>query len=313
MNEKQILNTLASLISNAGSNNGISIDFAFQNFYNYSKLNCRTATLNFYIKEYKTLSKALGYLNISSTSEVTKVTYKQIESFLKASGYSNSTINKCTDLLKMIFKTNNILEYINHNPIIGMKKLKEEDPEIKIVSKPNIQKILDYIKSLPHNFTNIRKITALLLLKDTGVRLNELLHIEIKNISIDNNTIFLKYTKTHNTRYVFFTDDTKKFLIEYISLLDNESDNIYLFRSKNKNTYMSTDVVYHFIDKIYDACEIEQSISPHKWRHTFITTLIEKNVNLSNVMKVAGHTEYSTTKKYIHQSISNLRDSILKA
>lgn len=312
MNEQQILNTLASLINNNADSKGISMDFAFQNFYEYSKLNCRTATLSFYAKQYKTLSKALANLNISCTNDVTKITYKQIESFLKASGYSNSSINKCTDLLKMIFKTNNILEYIHHNPLIGMKKLKEDDPEIKIVSKPNIQKILGYIKSLPLNFANIRKITALLLLKDTGVRLNELLHIEIKNISIDTNTIFLKYTKTHSTRYVFFTDDTKKFLLEYINLLE-ESDNIYLFRSKNNKSFMSVDVVYHFIDKIYDVCEIEQSISPHKWRHTFITTLIEKNVNLSNVMKVAGHTEYSTTKKYIHQNIANLRDSILKA
>ncbi len=314
MNNNDVLNALASLISNASINNkGISINLAFDNFYNYSKLNCRQTTLDYYRKNYKTLNRALYQLGITYTNEVTKASYKLLETLFRGQGYKNSSINKYTDLLKMIFKVNNELEYISYNPIANLKKLREAAPDIEIISNSNKEKILLYLYQLPNNYQYIRKKVCLLLLKDTGVRLNELLHLKTKNIDIENNTIFLDYTKTNDTRYVFFSDETKALLKKYLEIkpVPEEPYIDYLFNNHTCTTPMSKHVIYHFFEEIKEACNIEQSISPHKWRHTFITELVENNVNLASIMKVAGHTEFSTTKKYIHQSLTNLKESIL--
>ncbi|MDE7095480.1 MAG: site-specific integrase [Anaeroplasmataceae bacterium] len=313
MNDNEVLTALASLINNASNNKGISFDLAFNNFYSYSKLNCRPATLEYYNKIYRILQRTLDQLGITNTNQITKASYKVLETTFRSHGYKNSSINKFTDLLKMIFKVNNELEYIHYNPVANIKKLRENPPEIEIISKTNMTKIMKYIDGLPKTYQYIRKKICLLLLKDTGVRINELLHLKTENIDIDNNTIYLDYTKTHDARYVFFTDSTKLVLKEYILIkpVPEEPYIDYLFINDKCTDIMSKHVIYHFFEEISNACGIEQSISPHKWRHTFITELVENNVNLTSIMKVAGHTEFNTTKKYIHQSLTNLKESIL--
>ena len=313
MNNTEILNAFANLINSASTKKGIDLDLAYQNFYGFSKLNCRQATLDYYSKNYKVLKRTMNALGVFYTSEVSKIVYKQLESILRNQGYKNSSINKYTDLLKMIFKVNNDLEYIDYNPIANIKKLKEDIPEIQTISKKNMNKIMSYLETLPKTYHNIRNTSFLLLLKDTGIRLNELLHLKTKYVDIENNTIFLDFTKTHATRYVFFTDDTKIVLREYMKIkrYAKEPNIDYFFNNDTGTLPMNRNVVYHFLEDISKACHIDQSITPHKWRHTFITKLVENNVNLSSVMKVAGHTEYSTTQRYIHQNLNHLKESIL--
>jgi site-specific recombinase XerD len=313
MNQNEILNSLATLIRTANPQfKGISFELAFENFINYSKLNCREATINYYKKTFKPLFKALNLLGITYTNELKKTDYKQLETLFKSLKYKNSSINKFTDLLKMIYKVNIELEYIDYNPIFNIKKLKEDKVNIEIITPENMYKIMTYLKSLHLDYFNTRNILSILLLKDTGVRLNELLHIKKSNINIDDNSIYLEYTKTRDTRIVFFTDLTKSYLLKHLEN-DKEEKVDYLFLNHLKDNCMEKCCIYHFLDRISKACKIEQSITPHKWRHTFITNLVEHNVNLNSIMKVSGHTVYSTTQRYIHQSHKSLKDSIFKA
>ena len=66
--------------------------------------------------------------------------------------------------------------------------------------------IFDYLFSLKPTPVNLRNILIILLLSDTGVRMNELRHIKLRNVNLDNNSIYLDFTKTGKPRYVFFTD-----------------------------------------------------------------------------------------------------------
>lgn len=264
MNNTEILNAFANLINSASTKKGIDLDLAYQNFYGFSKLNCRQATLDYYSKNYKVLKRTMNALGVFYTSEVSKIVYKQLESILRNQGYKNSSINKYTDLLKMIFKVNNDLEYIDYNPIANIKKLKEDIPEIQTISKKNMNKIMSYLETLPKTYHNIRNTSFLLLLKDTGIRLNELLHLKTKYVDIENNTIFLDFTKTHATRYVFFTDDTKIVLREYMKIkrYAKEPNIDYFFNNDTGTLPMNRNVVYHFLEDISKACHIDQSITP---------------------------------------------------
>lgn len=76
---------------------------------------------------------------------------------------------------------------------------------------------------------------------------------------------------------------------------------------------MKVDSIYDFILHIKRTLNIEQSISPHKWRHTFATKLIDKNVNLDSIMRVLGHTQYTTTARYLHQKQDKIKNDILQA
>ncbi len=309
MNENDILKALTNLVNSETKH--ITMEQAYENFCTNVINTVRPATLKIYKNKYEKILRPLfDRLGIVYTNEVTKARYNQMIAIQQNQGYKNSSINKVMDTLKFIFNINVELEYISTNPIKGIKKLKEQEVKIEIITNNTKDIIYDYLYKLELNPFNLRNITAIMLLNDTGLRINELVNLKLKNVYIEKNIIYVDFTKTGKPRYVFFTDETKFYLSKYITSIECETE--YLFISIN-GTKMRVDSVYDFLYKIKKECSITQSISPHKWRHTFATSLIEKNVNLHEVMSVLGHTEYSTTKRYLHQKIENQRNDILNA
>ncbi len=305
MNNEELLTALGNLLLN--KNNSISIDKAFDNFITNAKTKCRVDTINYYNKTWKILRENLINLNVTNTNNINKVIYNQLISIMVNKGYKNSYINKFTDLLKSIMKVNVELEYISSNPIANIKKLKESVPQIQTIKKENIELIMNFMFSQKPTFTSIRNTLIILMLNDTGVRVNELINIKVKNINLDNNSIFLDFTKTHTNRWVFFQNITKDYLIKYLQLHNN---NEYLFLDRS-GEHLNKKRVYDFLDWLKDKLKIEQSITPHKWRHSFATNLVKNNVNLNTIMKVMGHTQYKTTERYLHQETEELKNQIL--
>lgn len=307
MNNEELLNALGNLLLNR--NKTISLNLAYENFINNAKSKCRTETIIYYQKKWQVLKTILLDLNLLQTSDINKNSYNQIIHILINMKYKNATINKFMDLLKQIMKVNVELEYIPYSPIANIKKLKEEVNEIQIIKNDTIENILKYIESLPNNFINCRNRFIIYLMNDTGVRINELVNIELKNINIENNTIYLSYTKTHEPRLVFLQETTLKALKSYLKWHNGSK---YLLLS-TKGLKMNRDSLYHFLEQIKKELNITQSITPHKWRHTFATNLVKNNVNLNTIMKVMGHTQYATTKRYLHQEQDEIKNQILSA
>ena len=116
MTNNDIITALASLINDADKKNKLSLDAAFEIFLNYSKSRVREATLYYYAKEYKLCKSICDSIGVTDTSELTKANYNIFVNIMIQKNYSNSTINKCTDLLKAILSVCNTLDYINYNP-----------------------------------------------------------------------------------------------------------------------------------------------------------------------------------------------------
>lgn len=307
MQNQQILNTLAQLINNANTSNNISLQHAFNIFIDYSKANCRKATINYYTGKFKLLNEVFNNLGLSRTNDITKVSYNNIINYLHNLGYTNATINKCMDLLKSIFKVCNDLDYISYNVISGIKKLKEIQPQIQMVKKETKIDIEQYLFTLPETPLNLRNISLFLLMNDTGARANELIEIKNKNINIENNSILLEYTKTHHTRIVYFRDITKYYLSKYLQYNNQE----YLFINLDTGEQLKKNSIYDIIDKIKKTLNIDYSITPHKYRHALATELVNNNVHVNEIMKVLGHTQFSTTQRYIHQEQSKIKNDVL--
>lgn len=308
MQNIEILNALATLINDASSKNQMTIEQAFNVFIDYSKSSCREETIKYYKSKYKLLKQILNNLGIVHTGQITKVSYSKIINQLAALNYSNATINKVCDLLKSIFKVVNDLEYINYNPIAGIKKLKETMPKINIVKENTKKDIEDYLLNLEETKENIRNIVLILLLNDTGARINEIINIKTKNIEIENNSIYLEFTKTNKYRYVYFREITKSYLIK---LLEHVKSSEYLFLNFKNKKRLEKHSIYDIIQKIKDDLNIDYSISPHKWRHSLATELVNDNINVNEIMTVLGHTQFSTTQRYIHQSNNKIKNDIL--
>ena len=102
---------------------------------------------------------------------------------------------------------------IKNVDLLEISKFREEKNTFSVLTNNEINKLIDYLNS--SLLKNQNKLLIYLLI-DTGARISEILNIKISNINYSNNTIYLDVTKTHNSRYVPYTEATKVLLKKYI-------------------------------------------------------------------------------------------------
>lgn len=196
-----------------------------------------------------------------------------------------------------------MLNFLVKNEIIDsfpkIPILKEETSKIEIIKKPNLIRILDYSKTLSNQSELIIR-----LLISTGIRTTELTFIKKENIDLNSNSIYLEYTKSGEPRYIFFDEYTKNLIIEAISS-ENKKNSFLLVNSKT-HEHLEANAVRCILKKIKKKLDIEK-LSPHKFRHTYGTFLLENGADLESVRLLLGHKTYDMTKRYMHLTNKRLK------
>jgi site-specific recombinase XerD len=116
-------------------------------------------------------------------------------------------------------------------------------------------------------------------------------------------------TKNGEQRFVIFKKRTVPYLIKYI-----ESCNIkkHLIINLETRFVLHTDSIQTICQRIQDKANIEQSITPHKWRHTFASRFNENNGNTFVLMKLLGHKDIKTTQRYVTVSLDTIKNEYIK-
>lgn len=234
--------------------------------------------------------------NITLTKEIKKDLLIDFVAWCKSKNNCNKTINKSIAVLRRSFKYSNI----ENKDLFNYPNLIEEKKHFEYLSDYKINKLLNYLDSLKNNELNVRNKLIILLLLDTGVRISELLDIQLKNINVKYNCILLKHTKKHRERIVFFTDKTKELLKKYVKFYC-EKENIYLFYNKKEHTKMVYSTVITMFNKVKASCNFKK-FSPHMLRHTNATILAYGGMNEFDLMNLLGHASATTTQVYVHNN-----------
>lgn len=291
------INRIIALITKE-TNQVITIKNLISLYLNNSKYTKRPGTYDYESKHLRCIFNFIETKKVYLVSDLElSVVYSFIE-YQKHKGISNNTINKRIGLLKQCLNFAVKQNFISSNPIKGIQSLRIRIRETITIPRYMILDILDYLDRLKHTKINLRNKVIVYILLDTGVRLCELVNLKLQNIDLPNNTIHLTYTKTSTDRTVFISDKTKKILEEYLPLLEIKYGYIIIeFRNK-KQVYPR--YVNRILSDIAKILRIHQSISPHKWRHTYATMCLQNGANLEFVRKTLGHSNLHTTQKYLH-------------
>lgn len=185
------------------------------------------------------------------------------------------------------------------------------------VQQKIIQTIPDHIVHSIFRSFNVPKKNPLImrneiifaLLYETGVRLTELLSIKLSDIDFNVKSIHLKKTKTNNERYVFFTHKTGLLMQKYIYKVGIED---YLIIDFVTGDVLKDYAIESLCQRLAKKLDIKQSISPHKWRHTFATKFVEANGNMEVLRQIMGHSSLTTTQKYLHISKEKMQEEYAK-
>ncbi|MDC8105742.1 site-specific tyrosine recombinase XerD [Chryseobacterium sp. PTM-20240506] len=147
-----------------------------------------------------------------------------------------------------------------------------------------------------------------------GLRVSELIDLKISNINFKENYIKVN-GKGNKTRFVPLADYTAELLNSYIKEVRSKNkinkkyeDSLFL---NSRGTSMSRVIVFLIIKELTDKAGVSKKISPHTFRHSFATHLLQNGADLRYIQEMLGHSSITTTEIYTHLKTEELRDVIL--
>jgi len=88
-------------------------------------------------------------------------------------------------------------------------------------------------------------------------------------------------------------------------------DQDYAFVSQRRKQHLSRIMVFHLVKELVERAGIKKTVSPHTFRHSFATSLLEGGANLRAIQAMLGHESISTTEIYMHIDTTHLREELL--
>jgi integrase/recombinase XerD len=204
-------------------------------------------------------------------------------------------------------------DYRQTNPLalIESPKIGRKLPDT--LSIQDIDKIISVIDlSKPQGERNRAIIETLY---SCGLRVSELTHLKISDLFFDEG--FIKVTgKGDKQRFVPIGDLTQKYITIYkneirphIPIVEAYRDTIFLNR---RGKQLSRAMVFTVVKQLAEKAGIHKTISPHTFRHSFATHLLENGADLRAIQLMLGHESITTTEIYMHVDKSHLKEVVNK-
>ena len=270
-------------------------------------------TLDAYIRDIKKLKDyAIGDLENTGPE---KITYDNLQEYiftLSKQKFSERSQARWISSIKAFFRylLEDEIRHDNPSTLLEGPKLGLYLPDT--LSLTDIEKIIQAIEI--SSDLGKRNHCIIEVLYGCGLRVSELIDIKISNINFKENYIKV-IGKGNKTRFVPLAQYTAQLLKEYISDVRSKSkvnkkyeDTLFL---NSRGTSMSRVIVFIIIKELTDKAGVSKKISPHTFRHSFATHLLQNGADLRYIQEMLGHSSITTTGIYTHLKTEELRDVIL--
>ena len=251
------------------------------------------------------------YHSINDPKDIAK---KHVENFLKTLKKKNSTKTQSRKLAAIksfhhFLLLENEIE-VDVSKEIEAPKLEKTLP--KVLSVDDVLNLLNAIDS--DKLLGKRNLALIELIYGSGLRVSELLNIELEDIHLNEGYILIK-GKGSKERITPISDSAMIAIRDYmiksrVDLLKNKKTS-YLFLNQN-GSKLSRQGFYKLLIKLSEKANINTEISPHTLRHSFATHLLENGMDLRTLQTLLGHEDISTTQIYTHISQKRLKEVYLK-
>lgn len=257
---------------------------------------CSAKTLKYYKA---TIRKMLSVLDISVTHITTEDLRQYLSDYQTINNCSKSNIDNIRRIMSTFFSWLEDESYILKSPVRRIHKIKTPKTVKETYSDENLEILRD-------NASNIRDLAMIDLLASTGMRVGELVKLNIEDIDFDNRECIV-FGKGSKERPVYFDARTKIHLKNY---LDSRNDaNPALFVSLlNPHNRLAISGVEIQLRELGRKLGIKK-VHPHKFRRTLATRAIDKGMPVEQVQQLLGHTKIDTTMQYAMVNQNNVKIS----
>ena len=233
--------------------------------------------------------------------------------------YKPKSVKRKIASLKAFFHYLEYTEFLAQNPFDKLDVYFREAKLLpKTISFHSIQKFLSVLYAQKMQTVSayqfkccLRDIAVIELLFATGMRISELCSLKPSDIDLENNTVLI-YGKGSKERILQFGNcEVISALATYQSTFKADISACgYFFVNKRKQK-LSDQSVRFMINRYAALAGIEQHITPHMFRHSFATLLLEQDVDIRYIQKMLGHSSISTTEIYTHVSSAKQKDILV--
>lgn len=262
-------------------------------------------------------SDILSYLIWLDDTECENVNFTKMREylhFIQKFNYKKTTVARKIASIRTFYKYLFRERKVENNPAENLISPKRPKSLPKFLSMNEVEQILSNINiDTPAGYRN-RAILELLWA--SGMRVSELSGLNFGNLNLENNEITV-FGKGSKERIILITDRAKSYLQGYIDYarsmiakgytLEPITDTTPVFI--NKTGYrLQTRMIRNVINEIVEKIELTKKVTPHMFRHSFATHLIENGADLRVVQELLGHASISNTQIYTHISMQHMKE-----
>lgn len=247
-----------------------------------------------------------------------KITYKEIKGYLSSMfdlKYTGTTISRHISALRTFYNFLYRKKLVDKNVFLFISLPKKEKKLPKYMTYEDINILFNQ----PDITSPLGQRNRLIieLLYGTGIRISELCNIKLKDISFDDRSIRI-LGKGSKERIVYYGNTCADILELYLSegriiLLNNKHNDYLIVGAYKQDKKIGERTVFNVIDKLVKSASLKKNVSPHVFRHTFATHLLNEGCDILIVKELLGHSSLDTTGIYTHVSNERLRSVYLNS
>lgn len=275
---------------------------------------CSPNTLESYTRDLKDFMDFLsmhigGEVNVGTLE---KLSVPELRSWLSsryAKGIGARSNTRALSVLRNFFKYINNNFNIENKAVFSLSKPIQRKTLPKALTTSDIKTLLEEMKlsDLGEPWVMKRDTAIIMLLYGAGLRISEALNLKVSDI---NNEELIITGKGSKQRQIFILPVVKKCMQEYVKAcpylgINNKTEYLFLGVRGKK---LGRTYVANRLQKIRRIFNLPETLSPHAFRHSFATHLLQENVDIRSIQQLLGHASLETTEIYTHLNYNDVFD-----
>lgn len=242
-------------------------------------------------------------------------------------GLKPASINKHKNIISTFSNYLVFEDIIDSNKFKEISNIKNDNHKVNVYSDEDIKRIFDYMDNKINEYKFKRHIdkqvyivnmTAIKLLYKNALRISEAVSIEMNDFNLDNSNKFYIHGKGGHgkvTRFNSFSSDMVDLINEVLEIRSNikikEGNEKYFFISPISKSKITEASLRKFLKNILAELNIEYSSPAHDMRHSKLSELVNKGVEISRVASFAGHKSAKTTEAFYVHPVESTMDELV--
>lgn len=273
---------------------------------NYSK-----RTIKEYVYDLKMFERFVNKI-------LTTVSTSDVRGFLahlkRERNYQPQGIVRKQATLRSFYKFLRREKKVEENPLefIEAPKLPERQPVY--LTEEERRSIFEKVRGLTYTFRGKRDYAIICLLYYAGMRVSELIGLNAGDVSRDGEKVSLKIIgKGNKERKVPLRIEAQEALNVWLqNRPSTEENNSAIFINTKTKKRLTVRTVQFLVKGLTIKAGVNKRITPHKFRHTFGTRLLQQGANLVDIQTLLGHASLNTTRIYTHTNPAKLEEAVSK-